>query len=210
MTMPRPFPHAVRRTARRAVGGATGRRPGKDRGASAVEFALVSPLLFALLFGIIDYGLYFADVLTVQQGVSDAAREATLAVGSLSANWPGSGTCGATPISLDGLATSDLAKVACGLSAAVQPVGGGTLVVKAEIVSPAGTPTSAWGQPNLLRVCAVTTHKAVLPFVPMPAGGLVRTRVEMPIQPRALNAITLLFNPVAQNPASTGSDWSWC
>src|SRR5947209_4370072 len=133
------------------------RRQG-DRGASAVEFALVSPLLFTLLFGVIDYGLYFADVLSVQQGVSDAAREATLTV---PAAWPGTGTCGALPAPLDGAATSDLAKIACGLAASVQPVGGSTLAVKAEVVTPTGAPTSQWIQPNRLRVCAVTAHKAV-------------------------------------------------
>ena len=72
------------------------RRHPRDRGAAAVEFALVSPLLFMLLFGILDYGLFMADVLSVQQGVGDGAREATLAVGSTSANWPGDGNCGAS------------------------------------------------------------------------------------------------------------------
>ena len=60
----------------------------RERGAVAVEFALVSPLLFALLFGLVDYGLYFADVLSVRQATTDAAREATLSVGNISANWP--------------------------------------------------------------------------------------------------------------------------
>src|SRR3954471_24877522 len=91
----------------------------RDRGAAAVEFALVSPLLFALLFGVIDYGLYMADVLSVQQGVGDAAREATLAVGSTSASWPGDGNCGASPVTpaLSASASVDLAKVACRLAA---------------------------------------------------------------------------------------------
>src|SRR5437868_13503743 len=92
-------------TVRRTIG--VPRRRG-DRGASAVEFALVSPLLFTLLFGIIDYGLYFADALSVQQGVSDAAREATLSVGSTAANWPGDGACGAAPTSPGPTGTNDL------------------------------------------------------------------------------------------------------
>ena len=36
----------------------------------------MAPLLFGLLFGIVDYGFYFADVVTVQQGLGDAARNA--------------------------------------------------------------------------------------------------------------------------------------
>jgi hypothetical protein len=204
MNSPEPLPMRALRTARRMI---AGYRAGRDRGASAVEFALVSPLLFTLLFGVIDYGLYFADVLTVQQGVTDAVRNATLAVGSGSANWQGDGSCPASLVPLSGGATGDLSKVVCGLASSVQPVGGSPLLVKAEVVGPDGSPTSQWALGNRLRVCTLTQHKAVLPFVPMPAGGLLRTRVDMPIQPG--NAL-LQLNPVAQNPASTGADWSWC
>lgn len=42
-----------------------------DRGAAAVEFALVLPILAALVFGIINFGY----VLTVRQAVSQAADE---------------------------------------------------------------------------------------------------------------------------------------
>jgi Flp pilus assembly protein TadG len=43
-----------------------------DRGASAVEFALVLPFLLLLVFGLIQYGLYFWAL----QGGSDLARSA--------------------------------------------------------------------------------------------------------------------------------------
>jgi Flp pilus assembly protein TadG len=170
---------------------------------------MVSPLLFTLLFGVIDYGLYFADALSIQQGVSDAAREATLSVGSIAANWPGDGACGAVPSVLDPTATNDLAKVACQLSDTVTPVAGGVLAVKAEIVTAAGVPTTTWSMANRLRVCAMTRHAAVMPFVPLPAGGLVTSRVDMPIQPGG-PASPLLLNPVAQDPSGMGADWSWC
>ncbi len=145
MFMPRQstFRQPGRRSRRTSLLGRTRR---KDRGASAVEFALVSPLVFTLLFGAIDYGLYFADAMTVQQGAADAARNATLSVGGTAANWPGDASC------LPGLAMSgagnDLAKVACSLSTSVQPIGGGMLVVKAEVVTPDGTPTTSWAQPQ--------------------------------------------------------------
>src|SRR4051794_18252297 len=202
MTTSLPSLRRLRRTVRRATGT---RRRHEDRGASAVEFALVSPLLFTLLFATIDYGLYFADVLTVQQRTTDAARDATLSVGSVAANWPGAGNCGAQVIPL-GSATDDLAKVVCDLSASVQPLGGGVLSVKAEVVDAAGAPVAQWLPGNRLRVCSVTEHPAVLPFVPLPAGGVVRSHVDMPIQP---GQASLLLAPVAQ-PAPADSDWSWC
>lgn len=51
---------------------ARGRRRDDDDGAAAVEFALVSILLFLLLFGIIEFGIGFF----TQQGAAAGAREA--------------------------------------------------------------------------------------------------------------------------------------
>lgn len=45
-------------------------------GASAVEFALISPLFLLMLAGIVDYGSYFSTAHGVQQMVNDAARTA--------------------------------------------------------------------------------------------------------------------------------------
>ncbi|MDN4160620.1 TadE/TadG family type IV pilus assembly protein [Nocardioides abyssi] len=47
-------------------------RRGKEGGAAAVEFALLLPLLLLLVFGIVQYGLYFWTL----QGGSDIARDA--------------------------------------------------------------------------------------------------------------------------------------
>jgi Flp pilus assembly protein TadG len=49
----------------------------REDGAAAVEFALVVPILFLLLFGIIQYGLYFY----AYQGGSDAGRSAARMAG---------------------------------------------------------------------------------------------------------------------------------
>ena len=47
---------------------------GRERGAAAVEFALVLPLLLVLLLGIIDFGLYFYNDLQLTHVARDAAR----------------------------------------------------------------------------------------------------------------------------------------
>ncbi len=49
--------------------------PGRDSGAAALEFALVVPVLLILVFGIIDYGLYFSNTLGARSGVREAARQ---------------------------------------------------------------------------------------------------------------------------------------
>lgn len=52
-----------------------------ETGAAAVEFALVSGLLFTLLFGMIQYGVYFWALQSGSHAAREAARQA--AVGAL-------------------------------------------------------------------------------------------------------------------------------
>ena len=43
-----------------------------QRGASAVEFAIVAPLFIVVLFTMIGYGIYFSAALSVEQIAADA------------------------------------------------------------------------------------------------------------------------------------------
>jgi len=45
-----------------------------QRGASAVEFALIAPLLFMLIFGIIGFGIGFMQLQTIRGAVREGAR----------------------------------------------------------------------------------------------------------------------------------------
>jgi Flp pilus assembly protein TadG len=54
------------------------RRREKETGAVLVEFALVVPLLFLILFGIIDFSLVMFSYISVRQGTSAGAREAAV------------------------------------------------------------------------------------------------------------------------------------
>ena len=49
-----------------------------ERGAAALEFALVSPLLFALIFGIIGYGYMLSFRQGISQGAAEGARAAAV------------------------------------------------------------------------------------------------------------------------------------
>ncbi|MDR3409606.1 MAG: pilus assembly protein [Formivibrio sp.] len=48
----------------------------KQKGVSVVEFALVAPVYFLLIFGIIEFGLLFWSDLTMQYAVREGARYA--------------------------------------------------------------------------------------------------------------------------------------
>lgn len=57
-----------------------GRGLRREDGASAVEFALLAPLLVMLVFGIFEFGLAFLQVQSIRTGVREGGRAA--AVGS--------------------------------------------------------------------------------------------------------------------------------
>jgi hypothetical protein len=44
------------------------------RGQNLVEFALIAPVMFLLLFGIIDFGLFLHERITIQHAVREGAR----------------------------------------------------------------------------------------------------------------------------------------
>lgn len=53
-------------------------RSGRDRGAAAVEFALVAPLLLLLIFAVIDFGRMFNQLITTTEAAREAARLAAV------------------------------------------------------------------------------------------------------------------------------------
>ena len=79
-----------RRTLRRAPTGETGASPcsrraaddarcrDTERGASAVELALLFPVIAILLFGIIEFGIAFLQIQSIRTGVREGGRAAAV------------------------------------------------------------------------------------------------------------------------------------
>ena len=66
-------------------------RPGRgERGASAVEFAIVVPLLLTIVFGVITTGMAFSDHLSATNAVREGARYGAAADISVPATWTAS------------------------------------------------------------------------------------------------------------------------
>jgi hypothetical protein len=71
------------RTARRL----TNRAGGRESGAALVEFAIILPLLLYLVFGIVEFGLFFRDYLTVANTTRTGARVGSSAGATADADY---------------------------------------------------------------------------------------------------------------------------
>jgi hypothetical protein len=161
------------------------RRAGKadERGASAVEFALVTPLLLLLVFAIVDYGLWFNESLNVRQGVREAARAAVV-----------------QRIETPGCVGTQVEKVVCRTRAEIAPTTGQAHV---RVVVPA----TGWTRGEPLLVCGLVEVGALTGFAPLPSDGRVRSATHMAIEATAGSTIAA---GAYGDAAPSGSDWSWC
>jgi len=129
-----------------------------DRGAAAVEFALVLPVLLVLVMGILDYGRFFFDSVSLRQGAREAAREAVVQMYGASCQ---TGTVGA--------------KIACSAKAASDITMGTVKVYIPAITSASGT------QGKQLLVCMKSQEQGT-GFVPLPNSGMIKTKTYMSIE----------------------------
>jgi TadE-like protein len=126
--------------------------PRGERGAAAVEFALVMTILLPVMFGIVDYGLWFADSLAVRHGVHEGARVGVVQKAS----------CGTT-----------LANIACTTAPQITSVGGPTSVM---VKAPQG-----WARGKPLVVCAMVQENGLTGMTPLP-GKMLRAKAELAIE----------------------------
>lgn len=132
-----------------------GSRTHSARGAAAVEFALVSSVLILIIFGVLQYGLYFHDTLTADDAVRAAARTAVVEGGTSACG--GSFSWTVVKCSADDL------------------VGNPDAAVK--VSAPQG-----WATGDPLIVCVQFKSSGAFGFLPMPHGGYVHASLEMAIE----------------------------
>ena len=167
------------------------RRRNDERGANALEFVLVAPVLFLVLFGIIDFGFTYNNIQAVQYGGHEGARAA--AVGR---------TGSTTSCSLQGSAASAntatrqlicLAKSRVGLDAA-------DTRVKLELTA------DGYGLGSHVAVCVQYPLRSW-------SGALAELLVGEVTEAKGVARIerltTMPLEEVSE-PALSGNDWSWC
>ena len=159
----------------------------RDHGATAVEFALVAPILLLLVFGIIQYGLWFTDSVSSRQGVREAARQGVVA------NFGTTTDCGLTGATGD----DDSRALMC---TAQDRIGGITGDPAVRVMAPGG-----WERGQPLIVCS-QMHVGVAGIVPLPNDSIVQSRVEMSIEK---TDPVVSFSGGSES-APAGANWDWC
>ncbi|HEY5202892.1 MAG TPA: TadE/TadG family type IV pilus assembly protein [Acidothermaceae bacterium] len=168
----------------------------RDSGAAAVEFALVLPILLLIVFGIIDYGLYFGNSLDTRSGVATVTRQAVVN------NFDT--TC---PVPVGFALGSDSGYLACMVEARTDPLGGTTFVKVILPTDPASNKTG-WYEGESVVVCEATVAVGVTGYVPLPTNGVIRVRLVSQIEQHPMDATQ---PDVGGSDATPPGGWdSWC
>jgi Flp pilus assembly protein TadG len=153
------------------------------RGAAAVEFALLSVVFFPLLFGLIDYGLWFSDSIAARSGVREGVRRAVVQADA--------GACKTGN-------TDYVDQVRCETKGEVGAISGPTYI---KVVAPSG-----WAKGQPLVVCAMIKSNGVTGLVPLPNDRIIRSKTQLSIE---VDTPTPTKLTTADTPPS-GSNWNWC
>jgi Flp pilus assembly protein TadG len=136
----------------------TSRSPHRDEsGASAVEFALVVPFLMLIVFGIIVYGMVFAQALSLSNASRQAARSGVIA-----------GTTCDQIISLAHDAAGTMGMQGSAASVAIKR--GSTEAGASPTCSGGGSAQPCQGQDPTPNIYVTLTYNTdpIVPFIPVP------------------------------------------
>jgi Flp pilus assembly protein TadG len=130
-----------------------------ESGASAVEFALVLPLLLLILFAIIEFGWFFANRIVLTNAVSDAARAAVKA-----REWVNE-----DPVQF----AADAFSAACWIADAedIQRVADAAATDRVDPGKVAFAVTVAESAPRSVQVDAVMGYRSLTGFLPQGEGA---------------------------------------
>jgi Flp pilus assembly protein TadG len=174
---------------------ASSRRTGGERGASLVEFAVVSTLLFLLLFGIIEFGMTFNDYQSIRQGAREGAREAVVK------NYGAVTSCGINGNAA--AATADVQKIICRTK---ERTGLGNSVRVAVRVTALGA--TGW-KDNSVQICSTRLVQSITGlFTPFVGGLPLRTAITTRAEKSMGAAIDVGISTQEDDPS--GGNWSWC
>jgi hypothetical protein len=174
---------------RAPAGAPAPRRARGESGAVVVEFALIAPLLFLLIMGMIDFGNIYSNQISIRQGVREAARVGVVkSFGS---------SC--TLNALDSPAPSaDIQDLMCTVKNRIGITPASSIYTKV-IFDP------SYGLNNGLVVCAQMQAQSLsgmtTPFI---SGVFLKSKVEMNIEQATASETG------GEETAPSGANWNWC
>jgi hypothetical protein len=176
----------------RASGGRRDRASG-DRGAVLIEFAIITPLLFLLLFGVVEFGKGFNDYQSIRQGVREGARAA-----SVDFYRTAPATCG------DGAYPTSVRRLMCLTKSETNL--GDQVRVRVIYTAPVGEtdPTDR----GAVKVCAQRNFDPITGFIPGLDGIVLKSKIEMRMEKSIPDGIAP--GTAYTDAAPSGGDWSWC
>ncbi len=153
----------------------------KERGAAAVELALILPLVVALIFGALDFGMVLNDYQSLRAGVRDATRDVVVA------DYDPGCTAG-----------SRGQQLICSVKAAM-PID--TSEVRVRVLVPTSDDVG-----EKIVVCAARPMKSISGvFAPVMSGATLRAETVMRVEVASDPMLT-----TTSEPALDGENWDWC
>lgn len=161
------------------------------------------PVLVLILFGIIDYGLYFSNTLSAESGVQTAARQAI--VGNLDP------TC-TTPTDAPSV-SQQVGELMCMVKNNTGSITG-TSFVKVEFPPDPTNPNPpnppGWYPGQQLIVCEVIDVQGLTGYVPLPRhDGHVAIRSKVVTQLETVAIANQQADPGGEEDSPPGG-WGWC
>lgn len=164
----------------------------REGGAALVEFAMVLPLLVALLFGIVEFGIALNDYQSIRHGVREGARQAVVREFGATAT-----TC--TSI----VAPDEVKRVIC---LTKDRIGlGNDVRVRVAYNAPAATAPA--GDHGSVSVCAQRNVDPITGAIPAIDGISLKSGIQMRMEKPIASGVS--STPYAE-PAPSGGDWSGC
>lgn len=151
-----------------------------DRGAAAVEFAIVLPLLLLILFGIFSYGIMLSFRQSISQSAAEGARAAATTIGAVQSPTDNARNAVTEALSDRGLVCAGNDTLTKGVGGA--PVGHCTVVISHAACTAAGDAADATKQCAKVDVSYDYGTNPIgpkLPYVPMPSTLEYTSVVEM-------------------------------
>jgi hypothetical protein len=162
-----------------------------------VELAIILPLFLAIVFGVIEFGITYNNLITIRQGTREAARQG--AVG----NFGSTTSCSLTGVS--GSPSTDVQKLMC---LAKQQIGLSYANTRVKVMSGSAdfTSSGSFQKGESIIVCVEYPVDTMAKFVtPVLGSAVLKSKTSMRIETSYSNTET-----GGQETALSSGNWSWC